>query len=118
MIHVKPGNLVAVFADGRYYYAAVLKNLMPRARGHWCFVFHKTSEQILSAGEVLNGAEIGFYDLVDFIWAKRQNRLIRIAERVAVESFNYPGLPISRRYRCVSDAVLIQRINQSRPQNK
>jgi hypothetical protein len=115
MIHAKPGNLVAVLANGKHYYAAVLKSLLPGARGHWCFVFHRTSEHLLSGGEILNEVGTGFYALVDFIWAKRENRLIRIAGKVEVKSFEHIGICNSKDYRCVNDAILIQRIdcNQS-----
>jgi hypothetical protein len=113
MIHAKPGNLVAVYADGRYYYAVVLKSLLPAARGHWCFVYHRTSEHLLSASEVLNDKSSGFYDLVDFIWAKRENRLIRIAENVEIKTFAALSPLASHQYQCISDTILIQRVHQS-----
>ena len=117
MIHAKPGNLVAVFADGRYYYAIVLKSLLPAARGHWCFVFYRASEHLLSAAEILNERPLGFYDLVDFIWAKRENRLIRIAENIEIKSFAPLTSFASLEYQCINDTTLIQRVNQSTLQN-
>jgi hypothetical protein len=112
MIHVKAGNLIAVSTNGRYYYVLVLKSFLPSASGHWCFVFHKTSEQLLCAADLLNEGAPGFYELVDFIWAKRQKRLIRIAEKIDITSF-YTGSSLQLSvYRCITDTALIQRIHQ------
>lgn len=112
MIHVKPGNLIAVSAEGRYYYALVLKSLMPRINGHWCFIFHKTSEDLLSAPDLLTEGASGFYELVDFIWAKRQNRLIRIAEKINLKSYNDIRCPNPPLCECVNDRGVIERLRQ------
>jgi hypothetical protein len=113
MIHAKPGNLIAVSANGKFYYALVLRSLLPRARGHWCFVFQRTSEHLLSAAEILNGDPAGFYQLVDFIWAKRQNRLLRIAEKIDIRRFDNDSYLKSPDYECINDSLLVKRINQN-----
>jgi hypothetical protein len=113
MIHAKPGNLVAVSANDRYYYALILRSLMPRIRGHWCFVFHKTSEYLLSATEILNEAPAGFYEFVDFIWAKRENRLVRVAEKVDVRSYDQIKYSRSSLFECINDTVLVERVSQN-----
>jgi hypothetical protein len=113
MIHAKSGNLIAVSANGKFYYALVLRSLLPRKRAHWCFVFHRTSEHLLSAAEILNGSPAGFYQLVDFIWAKRQNRLVRIAEKIDVRRFDNGSYLKSPVYECITDTLLVKRINQN-----
>jgi hypothetical protein len=81
---------VSVESDGRFYYALVLD----RGRlfgGNWVFVFHDVSDRPLPAGDLLNGARRGYHAFVDFIWAKRERRLARIARKVETSAFEGPG---------------------------
>lgn len=90
MIQIAPGDLVAVEAGGRYYYALILDRVRLFG-GNWVFVFHASSDRVLSAAEILAGAPLGFHAFVDFIWAKRENRLTRIARKLDATAFQGPG---------------------------
>jgi hypothetical protein len=90
MIHVAPGDLVAVAARGRYYYALVIERIRMFG-GSWTFAFHRTSESLLAPEELLEGPRSGFNAFVDFIWAKRERRLLRLARQVDASPFRGPG---------------------------
>jgi hypothetical protein len=45
----------------------------------------------LSTLELMAGAKSGFHAFVDFIWAKREGRLTRIARGVSAPEFDAPG---------------------------
>ena len=72
MIRISPGDLVGVRANDRYYYALVLDRVRLFG-GNWVFVFHRSSEDLLNAVDVLTGPVSGFNAFVDFIWAKRDS---------------------------------------------
>jgi hypothetical protein len=87
MTQVHPGDLVQVAANGRFFYAITLDKI--RLFGsQLCFVFHRTSEQPLESAEVLRGPLEGFYEIVDFIWAKREDRIERIAKKLDTGALN------------------------------
>jgi hypothetical protein len=87
MTQVYPGDLVRVAANGRFYYAITLDKIRLFG-GQLCFVFHRTSEQPLESAEVLRGPLEGFYEIVDFIWAKREGRLVRIGKKLDTSALN------------------------------
>jgi hypothetical protein len=90
VIRVQPGDLVAVAANQKYYYALILD----RRRlfgGNWTYAFHHTSTEILKAEDVLGGPQAGFHAFVDFIWAKREGRLVRLARKVDPARYAGPG---------------------------
>ena len=82
MIRVVPGDLVAISARGRFYYALVLDRIVLFG-GQLCFVFHQTSTKLLSVTDLDIDTDDGFYEIVDFIWAKREGRIHRLASKVA-----------------------------------
>ncbi len=90
MIQIAPGDLVAVEAEGRYYYAFILDKVRLFG-GNWAFVLHASSEKVRSATEVLSGPRTGLHAFVDFIWAKRERRLLRLARTLDTASFRGPG---------------------------
>jgi hypothetical protein len=90
MIQISPGDLVAVAADGRYFYALILHRV-GLFGGNWTFVFHRSSQNILDAVDLLNGPKNGYHAFVDFIWAKRDGRLSRVARKVDTGPFAGPG---------------------------
>ena len=86
MIRPSIGDLLAVLAGERYYYALQLSKV--RLFGApLVFAFHRTSSVPLAAEEILAAEPSGFYEFVDFIRAKRENRLSRIASKVDVDTF-------------------------------
>jgi hypothetical protein len=83
VIRVSPGDFVAVSATGRFYYALVLDRIALFG-GQLCFVYHRTSTELLAVHEVVEPGADGFIEVVDFIWAKRQKRIQRLASKVAL----------------------------------
>jgi hypothetical protein len=80
------GDLVAVNANDRYYYAIILSKV--RLFGApLVFAFHRTSETPLTAEQIAVPTATGFHEFVDFIWAKRENRLSRIATKIDTVPF-------------------------------
>jgi hypothetical protein len=87
MTRIHPGDLVQISASGRFYYAIILDNVRLFG-GQLCFVLYRTSDQSVEASKLLNEPLDGFYEMVDFIWAKREDRLIRVAKKLDVQSLN------------------------------
>lgn len=90
MIRISPGDLIALSANGHFYYAAIL----PGRRlfgGNWTYAFHRKSQTLLTAEEILRGPRSGFNAFVDFIWAKRENRATRLAKKINTTTFEGPG---------------------------
>ena len=50
VIQVAPGDLVAVEADGQYYYALILDHVKLFG-GNWVFAFHTSSGKVLDAAQ-------------------------------------------------------------------
>jgi hypothetical protein len=90
VIQVAPGDLVAVEADGRYYYALILDRVKLFG-GNWAFVFHASSDRLLGAAEVFGGSREGYHAFVDFIWARRERRLTRLARKLDTNALRGPG---------------------------
>jgi hypothetical protein len=90
MIQLKPRDLVAISANSKYYYALLLDRIRLFG-GNWTFVYHRTSAELLTPGEVLGGSRSGFHAFVDFIWAKREGRATRLCRGVSTEEFEGPG---------------------------
>ena len=93
MVRVSPGDLVAIHAEGgRYYYALVLDKV-GLFGGNWSFAFHETSGSLLSPEDVFS-SEGGFHAFIDFIFAKREKRITRLATKVDVG--RYDGVKLLR----------------------
>jgi len=90
MIRISPGDLIAVEANGQYYYALILDRVRLFG-GNWTFAFHASAPKLLTADEILGGSTDGFHAFIDFIWAKRENRLTRLARGVDTARFRGPG---------------------------
>jgi len=90
MIVPQPGDLVAVQAHEKYYYAIILERIRLFG-GNWTFVFHRTSAIPLTSVEILAGPRAGFHAYVDFMWAKKEGRLTRIERKVDTSQFAGPG---------------------------
>src|SRR5712691_6214107 len=60
MIQISPGDLIAVATEGRYYYALVLDRVRLFG-GNWVFVFHRSSQNILDAADLLDGPRTGYH---------------------------------------------------------
>jgi hypothetical protein len=90
VIQIAPGDLVAVESEGRYYYALLLDRIKLFG-GNWTFVFHASSNTLLTAEDLLAGPRQGYHAFVDFIWAKREKRLNRLARWVDTKPFEGPG---------------------------
>jgi len=90
MLQVAPGDLIAIDANGQYYYALILDRIRLFG-GNWTFAFHRSSPKLLTAAEILGGSADGFNAFIDFIWAKRENRLTRLKRGVDTAPFRGPG---------------------------
>jgi hypothetical protein len=90
LIQIAAGDLVAVEANGRHHYALILDKIRLFG-GNWSFAFHRTSVDVLSPAELLRDAPQGFHAFVDFIWAKREKRLRRLARGLDTRSFQGSG---------------------------
>jgi hypothetical protein len=89
MIQLRPADLIAVRSNGCYYHALVLDRI-GLFGGNWSFAFHKTSIELLEADVILLDRR-GFNAYIDFIWAKREDRITRIARKIDTTPFLGPG---------------------------
>ena len=87
MKRIYPGDLLRVAANGRFYYAIILDKIRLFG-GQLCFVLYRTSEGPMEAEETMREPLEGFYEIVDFIWAKREGRVVRVATKLDVTSLN------------------------------
>lgn len=77
---------MAVSSGGAFYYALLLTNT--RLFGApLVFAFHQKSIALLSADEIVHDRAEGFHEFIDFIWAKREGRLFRVASKVETSKF-------------------------------
>ena len=81
MIQISPGDLVAVAADGRYFYALILHRV-GLFGGNWTFVFHRSSQNILDAVDLLNGPKNGYHAIWLEIAERRDGRPSGLAPNV------------------------------------
>src|SRR5712692_6164808 len=87
MIRPEVGDLIAINAAGKYYYALLLSKASLFG-APLVFAFHRTSLKPLTADEVVEGKGPGFHEFVDFISAKRENRVSRVASKVDTRPFD------------------------------
>jgi hypothetical protein len=90
MIQIRPGDLIAIRFQGRYYYALILDRIRLFG-GNWVYVFHRRSDELLSADVFLDGRQSGFHAFVDFIHAKREDRITRLQRKVDPNLYPSPG---------------------------
>jgi hypothetical protein len=86
MIRFKPGDMIAYRWDERYHYAVVLTKLILFG-GNLVHAFYRTTDNLLTAEELLQGDAAGFNAIVDFIWAKRQGRIFKLGAVQDYERF-------------------------------
>jgi hypothetical protein len=87
MIRPSVGDLITEKAGEKYYYTLLLSKV--RLFGApLVFAFHRTSTEPLDAASILRERESGFHEFVDFIWAKRENRLSRIATKIDTRPYD------------------------------
>lgn len=87
MTRIYPGDLLRIAANGRFYYAIILDKIRLFG-GQLCYVLYRTSETPKEAEEAMGEPLEGFYEIVDFIWAKREDRVARIATKLDVDALN------------------------------
>ena len=90
VIQVSPGDLVAVSANEKFYYALLIERIRMFG-GCWSFVFHRTSRELISAADLLTSPGVGFNAFVDFLWSKREGRIQRLQRRAETAPFRGPG---------------------------
>jgi len=83
MKRVSPGDLIAVRGNQKHYYVLVLDRVRLFG-GHLVFALHRTSDDLLTADDVLNGPLDGFVEFVDLIFAKREDRIERLRSKLDV----------------------------------
>jgi len=86
MQHLKPGELVALNQNGRYYVFLILS---PSAffGCQWALAFYKTHDSCPSADDIGIDHPEGFVALIEFIVPRRTNSIIRMAKGVDVSRF-------------------------------
>jgi len=76
VIQLRPGDLVAVRKDGAYFLFAILTKQILFG-GHWSFAFHGSRSTAPAADDRAVGH--GFNAAIDFIFPKREDRLVRVS---------------------------------------
>lgn len=77
MIKIKPGDVIAFERKGRYYYAVIITKVILFG-GNLVHAFHLATDKLLSQEELLLQNPTGFNSIVDFISAKRENRIMKL----------------------------------------
>lgn len=90
MIRIYPKDLVSIECEGVFYYSLLLDKVKYFG-GQLSYVFYYTSNHPVDPEVVLKENNDGFLSIVDYIWAKREDRLRRIAKKVDIEDFKGPG---------------------------
>jgi hypothetical protein len=90
VIQIRRGDLVEISSQGHHYYCLVLDQIRMFG-GNWTYVFHGFSNANLTADQVLERNGGGFHAFVDFIHAKREGRLRRLARSVDIRPYTGPG---------------------------
>ena len=88
MIQIYPGDLLQILAENNRFYYVIILEKISLFGGQFCFALYRTSETPIESTELMKGPLEGFYETVDFIWAKREKRVTRIAKKLDVEKLN------------------------------
>lgn len=75
MVRITRGDLFAIRGGNERYYYALILDKIGLFGGNGSFAFHRTSPQMLASKELLLPNESGFHAFIDFIFAKREDRL-------------------------------------------
>ena len=84
MIRINTGDLLCVNGKNKYYYVLILDKTSLFG-GQLCYVYHKTTTCIIDADEIINSKD-GFYEIIDFIWAKRENNINKLKSNIDIKS--------------------------------
>ena len=87
MVRIYPGDFLGIEYSDRYYYALVISKITYFG-GNWVYVFHFSSSKIRTAEEVLRRSKGGFHAFVDFIVAKRESRVTRVATKLDTSPYD------------------------------
>jgi len=80
MKRINPGDIIAIRNNDKFYYAFILDKIKLFG-GNWTFVLHYTSDKLSDKEEVLKNSDSGFHAFVDFIYAKRENRIVIVSTK-------------------------------------
>ena len=87
MIRISSGDLLQISSNGKFYYALVLDKIKLFG-GQLVFAFYQTGNEPLLVEQILANPFEGFFETVDFIWAKRENRLERTSKNLNIADWN------------------------------
>jgi hypothetical protein len=89
MLQIRPGDLIAVRSgDAETLFAVLTKQIL--FGGHWSYVFYDAPSGLRDSNPETTGA--GFNVAVDFIVAKRENRIVRLSRGNDFSSLMGPEL--------------------------
>ena len=91
MIRLVEGDLIAISSGSRLHYALILGNQVLFG-GNPCYLFHATSKEPRDAAYFMAERRGGFHAIVDFVRAKRDCRVRRIAKGLDTAAYAAPGL--------------------------
>ena len=84
MIRINEGDLLCIEGEKQYYYVLILDKIKLFG-GQLCFVYHKTTSEPVGAVEIVKTPN-GFYEIIDFIWAKREKRITKIKDNIDIKT--------------------------------
>lgn len=79
MVQLKQGDVIAIEQKGHYYYAVILSRIIYFG-GNLVYAFHTKSDNLLTLKELIQKEPKGFNAIVDFIFAKREKRIIKLGQ--------------------------------------
>ena len=84
-MQVADDEALLIHFDAGHYYSL---NPLGTRVVQWLVEEHEASRD---AADLLDGPRTGYHAFVDFIWAKREERLSRLARKVDTKRFAGPG---------------------------
>ncbi len=87
MKRIKHGDIIAIKINNIFYYAFILDKIKLFG-GNWTYVLHYTSNELHNHSELLENNLSGFHAFVDFINAKRENRIFVISRNNDFAGYN------------------------------
>ena len=77
MIQLRLGDVIAFKSDDKYYYAIIITKIILFG-GNLIYTFHLKTNKLLSMEEVIGSKNNGFTAIVDFIFAKKEDRIVKV----------------------------------------
>ena len=90
MIRISPKDLIMIESEGVYYYSLIIDKIKLFG-GQLSYVFYHSSKKPDDPQIVLEKNVDGFLAVVDYIWAKREDRMTRLLKNVDIARFEGPG---------------------------